>query len=134
MDQPVELPSGLHEIILPIGRPLLIATRCHCLVGEQIIICMVALVCFLLSLTGQLQFLLLPCLLRCSFAISELLKPVFTLLMKVRELFDFGLVESVHDRIFAFLDVDALNLWWMVSLDVTGRLAGKAFVAERKLE
>lgn len=111
--------SKSHKVVKEIGVAIMIATGLHVLLSHQVIVRMVLL---------PFQLFVFPLLLLFPgflfFSVFALLSPfyfhVFFLLgAKVGELLDAGLVESIDDRIFSFLDEDLTDLLRIVERYLT---------------
>jgi hypothetical protein len=108
----------LHEIILPILIPVLVARADHVLLGEELVVGVILLPLLLLPLLGDAGFLLLPGLLLGESFPPQLLETVLLLLAEVGVLLDFGLVEAVDDGVLALGDEDASDLLLILEADL----------------
>lgn len=100
----------LHEIILPVLTPVLVAGLFHVPVGKQVIICVVLAVLDLLPLLGDTGILLLARELAGLHTLAQLSLPVFPLLPQIRVLLNLGFVEPVDNDIFPLRYKNTLDL------------------------
>lgn len=131
--------SGLHEVIFPVGGPVLVAAASHVLLGKDIIVGMILLPLLLLPLLSlSLLFLFLsdctnsrlaaiaciaawlgakeeepetnPFLLRYPLALVQLPLAIVLFLLEIGLLLHLGLVEAVDDGVLALGHENALDL------------------------
>jgi hypothetical protein len=106
----------LHEVILKVTPPVLVAALRNSLLIIQEVISMVTLIRFLPPLLLDAFLLLLANLLRRTITDPQLLVAVFSLLTQVRILLHFGLVQTVDDGVESLRDVYSLDLGELVSM------------------